>query len=223
MSQILTRDEGDKIINEYGNIFKTNDEETVIHSITEYPTLESLIAFPAKTMTGILTAPFTQWDKVNPKAKPVPDKIPAATIHVRLLQAKAWMDGKVSTKIKNTGDVDFEDTVQDKVNFKETKTKKKIKYVKDAKKKIGALSEGKSFNWKVSWKVDGIWNIFKALISLLTTGKIPTTFTCRVDADYKVNGTTFFVIPQTKTEKFSKSYDVKADVVIARFKTDVRW
>lgn len=221
MSEIMSKSEGNQIIRQYGNIDQMNYEKTVIYSITEYPTPETILAFPIKVSVDILTTPFTQWESVNPSARPEPKNIPAATIHVRLLRGKAWMDGKASTKIKNTGDVDFASAIQDKVIFKETRSSKKIKYVENAKKSIGDLAEGKTANWDVSWKVDGIWNIFRALIDILRTGKFRTTFTCRFEADYTVNGTMFFVIPQSKTETFNKSYTVKADVAIARFKTDV--
>jgi len=218
----LSKIEQRQIINEYGRINQTSNEKTVIYSTEEYPTLEAALAFPIKATVRILALPFTQWEEVNPSAKPEPKEIGVATIHVRILSLKAWMDGKVTTKIKNTGDVDFEESVQDKVTFKETKTSKKIKYVKDAKKSIGDLAEGKTHSWGVSWKVDGIWNIFKALVSILKTGKLRTTFTCRFEADYTVHGTFMFIIPQTKTETYSKSYKVDADVVIRKFRTDIR-
>lgn len=218
----MTEAEARQIIKEYGGIDQTSDEKTVIYSITEYPTVEAVLAYPLKTAINILAMPGTTWEKVNPKAKPLPDDISVATIHVRALKMQAWMDGKVKNNVKNTGDVNFEDAVQDKVNFKETKTKKKIKYVEKAKKSIGDLKEGKTSSWDISWKVDGIWKIFEALISILKTGKLRTTYTCDFEADYKVNGKQFFVIPTTKTETYSKSYSVKADVAIRKFKTDIR-
>ena len=218
MSEVMSRIEANKIIKEYGRISLSYREPTVIPSVTEYPTIAGALKAPITASVNILALPFTQWESVNPKVKPVPDDISVATIHVRLLQGKAWMDGKVKNTVENTGDVDFMNSLQDKVDFKETKSSKRLKYVKSAKKSIGNLNEGKKSQWEISWKVDGIWKIFKALISILRTGKLRTTYTCHFEADYTVNGTAFFIIPQTKTETYSKNFSVNADVAIRRFK-----
>lgn len=195
----------------------------VQESFTEYTPLTTLAI---QGLVGVLSSPFdalTTWDKGDAKTVPKPVKIPVATIHVRTGSLKAWMDGEVLTSLQNTGDFPFKDTKQTKVKYQETASKGQKVLLDNGSKVIGDMGKSKGVEWKIGWRVDGIWNVFQSIIDMFTKGKTKAKFHCEVTAGYSRGGKILGIIPTSKEETYAKTFDITGEIPISQFKTDIKW
>ena len=200
-----------------GKSFTNFSTNTVIYSQSVYPSLTSVL-------TDVLSSPldmFTVYTKVNAAVECLPVEIGVATIHVRLLSLKAWMDGKVTSQVKNAGDTPLSNALNDKITYIETISSAKKTLLKDAQSKIGLLAKNAVSKFDVAWKVDGLFNIYKALVDQITKGKMQVTYTCHVAADYTIPGKVFGLFPTTKDAKLDKNYSVAAAVAVRKFVVDI--